>query len=259
MPIEFLYSRSPEEKPSKELITYVIGLPDYGLFLRQGAEIYVMFDLACRKHLGKSIENCGRVLDFGCGIGRILQYFKNKDALSACDVLGPAIDYIHKAFPAVHAYRNELLPELRYAAESFDLVYSFSVFSHLDRETEDIWLAELKRVGKPGCLYLLTVHGDFWIECNLGDMRAEAERQGFTYLHVHKRTGGELDFPDYYQASFHTSKYIKEHWSRWFDVVEIIRGDYPENHLPPGMAFEPEGDVWRFGQMGQDLVILRKR
>ena len=55
--------------------------------------------------------------------------------------------------------RSRSEPPLPFATESFDLVYSISVFSHLDEQLGDAWLAEVARVFVPGGVALLSVHG----------------------------------------------------------------------------------------------------
>jgi hypothetical protein len=142
----------------------------------------------------------------------------------------------------------------------FDLIYSFSVFSHLDEEVEMIWLEELARVGKPRAGYLLTIHGDWFIETSLPPDEASAVAdRGFLWKPVYTRRGHPLDFPSYYECSFHTSRYIFENWSRWFEIIAVIKGDDPHRYLFDTFAFRSEGgDIDDFRPMGQDLVVARR-
>jgi hypothetical protein len=161
--------------------------------------------------------------------------------------------------PRAAFYRNDLMPPLIYRNGLFNLVYSFSVFSHLRHDVEEAWLAELARVGAPGCVYLLTVHGEWVIEKTLGADTETARARGFFYKEVHQRHRTENDFPDYYEASYHTSDYIRAHWSSHFDILAIVKGDNPDRYLPDGEAFEPAGTVPVLRPMGQDLVVAIKR
>ncbi|MGI9074879.1 MAG: class I SAM-dependent methyltransferase [Bryobacteraceae bacterium] len=45
---------------------------------------------------------------------------------------------------------------LDFAEASFDLIYGISVFTHIDRASEQYWLAELYRLLRPGGVLLLT-------------------------------------------------------------------------------------------------------
>jgi hypothetical protein len=36
--------------------------------------------------------------------------------------------------------------------------------------------------------------------------------------------GADSPFEPHYQTTFHHADYVREHWSRWFDVVEVGAG-----------------------------------
>jgi hypothetical protein len=167
--------------------------------------------------------------------------------------------FVKSHFPHATVYHSDLDPPLDFRDGLFDLVYSFSVFSHLQQDVEMRWLQELERIGAPECLYLFSCHGDWWIKATLGPERAEAEAAGFYYRHGHARGNTELEFPPGYENSYHTSDYIRRTWSKFLEVSAIIRGDNPSNYLWGEEKFAPEGNIERFRPMGQDLIVLRKR
>src|SRR5262249_14848680 len=49
---------------------------------------------------------------------------------------------------------------LRYRDASFDLVYAFSVFTHLPESLQLAWMGELRRVLRPGGYLLISLHGE---------------------------------------------------------------------------------------------------
>jgi SAM-dependent methyltransferase len=241
------------------LMRYTANKDDFDNFQRGGHEVFTMFNLAAQRYGGKPIRQFNTVLDFGCGAGRVMQYVPAGPRMFGCDVNAELVSFMHREFPDAEVYQNAFTPPLKYAAGQFDLVYCFSVFSHLEEENERAWLKELSRVGGSGCLYLVTVHGDWVIEATLGSEREAAEKAGFYYRKALKRHGTAMDFPEGYESSYHTSAYIRENWSRHFEILAIIRGDRPENYLWGDSRFMPEGVVPRFRPMGQDLVVMRKR
>jgi SAM-dependent methyltransferase len=100
-----------------------------------------------------------RVLDFGCGAGRTLRHFLEEAEhaeFCGCDIDGPSIDWLteHLA-PPLHVFRSGELPNLPQPDGYFDLVYAFSVFTHLSDEWAG-WLLELHRVLKPDGLLFAT-------------------------------------------------------------------------------------------------------
>ncbi|MBA4749726.1 MAG: class I SAM-dependent methyltransferase [Alphaproteobacteria bacterium] len=246
--------------PSRE-IKYVCGHDDYDAFLKTGMDVSLTFNLACKKYAGKQLSEYESILDFGCGVGRIIRFLKDKcKSVSGCDVNNRVIEYCNKNFPEIDAYQSSLLPPLMYEDGTFDLVYAFSVFSHLPEEVEVSWLNELLRVGKPGCLYLITVHGDWFIETTLPfDIQQKLRERGFAFKPVHGRDGSVYDFPKYYESSYHTSDYIRAEWSKYFDIIDVVKGDSPERLLSSGYTFKPEGTISKPTPLGQDLVVARKR
>jgi hypothetical protein len=49
-------------------------------------------------------------------------------------------------------------------------------------------------------------------------IREQFERRGFAYW----RCDATVGLPDYYRASWHTPAYVRQHWSKWFEVVSYL-------------------------------------
>lgn len=115
--------------------------------------------LTAARLYGVRLEEDAQVLDFGCGVARqILQLtrtYPNAHAF-ACDVVPENVQHIQRYFPTVQAYVNNFDPPLKYAENTFDLVYSVSTFSHFSLVDARLWLTELRRVMKPNGLLCLT-------------------------------------------------------------------------------------------------------
>ena len=182
------------------------------------------------------------VLDFGCGPGRVAVHFK--DAVPSARMFGSdidreAIEWASSSLARIGTFdTNTLLPRTRYEDASFDLVYTVSVLTHLDEASQFLWLEELHRVLRPGGLLIATVHGALATQsCTPAELHTLNDR-GFVFRT--DRTGRfKLDgLPDSYQTTFHTAEYVRDHWTRWFDLVEYI-----------------EGGIARH----QDLVVLKAR
>lgn len=216
----------------------------------------------CALHGGVDLLGEGRILDFGCGVGRQLLHFTRHfpaPEYYACDVSGPCVDYVGSAFPTVHACRNEFRPPLAYANEQFDMVYSVSVFSHLAPEDHDAWLVELARVVKHGGFCFLTVEGPTalrqinsllppkdrsWVEADLANAGAlfqeygdlEAERAHARWVRFGSKYSGVRGS---YGTTLMTPAYVKSHWTATeLEVLDILEGVVDRR---------------------QDLVVLRRR
>jgi SAM-dependent methyltransferase len=94
-----------------------------------------------------------RVLDFGCGAGRVIRHFA-QDATSAeiwgCDIDPPSIEWAkeHLSPPFQFALSQEL-PPLPFSDSHFDLIYAISVYTHLVDSWSD-WIIEMHRLLRPG-------------------------------------------------------------------------------------------------------------
>ena len=247
--------------PPVALVEYTCGISDIDEYVRSGKEVSTMLSLAAARYAGP-LGAQGAVLDFGCGSGRLLGGLSfGQASVTGCDVGAAVAAFSEKAYPHARVVQTGLMPPLPFKDNEFGLVYSFSVFSHLPEEIEQIWLEELHRVGSKNCLYLITVHGEWMIEATLqGEEREDIRRTGFGFKKVHARRNDELDFPEYYEASYHTKMYIHDRWSRWFDIIDVVKGDNPRNYLFDNLDFVSSGgSVPDFRPMGQDLVIARRR
>jgi ubiquinone/menaquinone biosynthesis C-methylase UbiE len=85
-------------------------------------------------------------------------------------------------------------PPLSFGAESFDFIYSISVFTHLPEEMQIAWLREMHRIAKVGATLVLTTHGDTLLD---GDARSNLADKGFVYV----VGSGTVGLPEFYQIA----------------------------------------------------------
>lgn len=117
----------------------------------------------CEEH-GKSIRTIGSVLEIGCGSARLLRHFRCMEGtrLVGCDVDKHSVDWCRENIPGITFFQNRLEPPLEFADDdSFDLIIAASVFTHVPVPVQRAWLLELRRVMRPGGLFLCTVEGYF--------------------------------------------------------------------------------------------------
>jgi SAM-dependent methyltransferase len=189
-----------------------------------------------------------RMLDFGAGCGRVLSFFEPEVAsLYAADVDESATRYLAQAFPDVEVRRSDFDPPLPYANGFFDIVYSVSVWTHLPLDNQMTWLAEMKRIVRPGGLVLITTSGYTALRRNQEKrqvytprgMRAsgvnwnsitpeQLGRDGIIYHEYQQFANGERDpFPGVrrsYGMTAHSPDYIRRHWTELFEVLAIEEG-----------------------------------
>lgn len=186
-------------------------------WLRQGAWLAGVL----RDHLpaGTSLHG-GRVLDFGCGAGRVLRHMRelvgDDGELHGVDIDRPSIDWLQRhASPPLHAACCDELPALPYPDDHFDLVYVLSVFTHIAEHWAG-WLLELRRVLKPGGVLLATVIGrETSVELELAVPDCDAAGMYVRAL------GNEWDHGG--PVVVHDAAWVAERWGRAFEIVSHAR------------------------------------
>jgi SAM-dependent methyltransferase len=167
-----------------------------------------------------------------------------KNLTRGCDIFGSDIDAEAVQWACDHLpdaavfSTNEPVPPTRYPDEHFDLICSISLFTHLDETMQNTWLAELRRMLKPGGILLASTHGRHTLASCTPTELNQLENHGMAFR-VDRKGRFKLDgLPDFYQTTFHSRNYVARQWSRFFDVVD---------HRDGGLGGH------------QDLVVLRRR
>lgn len=110
----------------------------------------------------KEIDKVQSILDFGCGAGRQIQYFYdyNLTKIYGCDPNAEHIKWLSRSYPLADFHVSQFTLPLPFESDTFDLIYSVSVFTHLSENAQFAWLEELKRVLRPNQIALLTTLGE---------------------------------------------------------------------------------------------------
>ncbi len=213
-------------------------------FLEVGWRFYSDLTRAVGRY--RDMSTMGRVLDWGCGCGRMLRFLiEDVDPAHCygCDSDRLAIDWMKVNMPMCDCRTIPTQPPSDYADGFFDLVYGISIFTHLDEPTQFRWLEELRRVTAPeGIVAVSVLSPDRYPEADalkIGRLRKKAHAAGFLDVPSEQRqVFAEFANSDYYRLTFHTPDYIERNWSKYFELVEYV-------------------------EMGanshQDLVIMRKK
>ena len=120
-----------------------------------------------RTHLDKVLAEVGktptaddRVLDFGCGCGRILRWWYDSPAsLHGCDYNPKLVEWCAENLPFATMTVNGLKPPTPYEDSLFDVIYAQSVLTHLTPEVQEAWMVEWSRILRPGGVLIATTLG----------------------------------------------------------------------------------------------------
>jgi SAM-dependent methyltransferase len=198
-----------------------------------------------------------RVLEYGCGWGRIIRFFLKDVAaenLYGIDCNEGAIDFCRESNPWSRFELNDPMPPTDLPAEHFDLVYSYSVFTHLREDVHSAWLDELGRLVKPGGLLVLTVRPRHFL-AYLATLTAES---GSSVKPAEALVGlfadPEQALADYESGKFVFAPYRYSSYGEWCGEACIPRA-YVEREWTS--RFELLDYIEEPDRFLQDLVVLR--
>ncbi len=134
------------------------------------------------------------ILDFGCGYGRILRmmyYYSDPANIWGVDAWDKSLNLCREArLPGRFAQSERIPSNLPVGDQKFDLIFAFSVFTHLAPQTARACLTALRKHVKPDGLFVATIRPiEFWPfidgirKTSLAPkMVSEHRRNGYAYL-----------------------------------------------------------------------------
>jgi SAM-dependent methyltransferase len=199
------------------------------------------------------IPTAGRILDWGCGCGRVTRHFVAR--VPDATIVGCDIDAESVAWCARHLggrfVQVEPMPPTPFDAGTVDVVIACSVLTHLSAAVQEAWLDEMRRLLAPGGHMLASTQGEYAFQLAHPDP-ARPSRSLVRRLVGTRSPGRHLEGiedgtrdptldgiapPDYYRGVFQSRAHTLEVYGRHFEVL-----DYVERGL----------------NGHQDLVILRR-
>lgn len=125
-------------------------------YLHGGQQITNMIEILQKG--GFEISNMKRIMDFGCGAGRMVRWLKPYAETAEIWGIDISADHITWAInhlsPPFNFATTTTVPHLPFEEKYFDMIYAGSVFTHIDDLVES-WLLELRRVlSSNGCVYI---------------------------------------------------------------------------------------------------------
>ena len=183
-----------------------------------------------------------RVLDLACGYGRVGRHLRAafpEAELHFCDLEAPAADFCAKTFNG-HAIHS--VPDLTKVAlpTDLDVIWIGSLFTHVDRERTEAWLAYLVQHLRTSGIIVATFHGhfsanvtDFGNRVDMAKLRRDFDETGYAF---HSYVGWDnygvslskpstiLDMADAIPGTKVIS-YSERGWANNHDVLCLARDD----------------------------------
>jgi ubiquinone/menaquinone biosynthesis C-methylase UbiE len=211
-------------------------------YLRSGeAHINTMMSIANSSNF--AFQEGNRILDFGCGAGRMIRWL-NKVA-AQCEIWGLDINAgcikwcQQNLSPPFKFATITTSPHLPFEDRYFDFTYCGSVFTHID-DLADAWLLELKRITTPGGRIYITVHDKHTADLIMNNpekCRSYAPRIDWfrslliSYDKKANFTKSDYDMFSIYPGGpqsqvFYDIDFLRRHCGRILDVVSVTPEAY---------------------------------
>jgi SAM-dependent methyltransferase len=176
-----------------------------------------------------------RVLDFGCGWGRLTRMLArdvDPGNLYGCDPVESILDVCRENGVPAELARSEFLPESVPFDDSFDMVFSFSVFTHISERAHLASLEAIHDSLEPGGLFVATIRPPSYLDLNplmkpvVDELPPDRDATLATarYLFAPHESEGHPQFGGQqmdYGETVITLPYVRENWTRWFDLLDV--------------------------------------
>lgn len=221
--------------PPARLLHTIGNSDDPAWFLRSGRWAAEDVAAVLARH-DQTVEALGPILDFGCGVGRVIRHWAALShsglEIQGSDSNVELIAWCRRHLDFARFAVNPIDGRIAAADNSFGLAYAFSVFTHLSEPHQHHWMRELFRVLRPGGFLLFTLHGAAY-RPQLSPEQADRFDRGELVVLGHGREGSN------HVAAFHPLPYV---------VHTLIPGWTLYEYLP----------VSARGNPCQDICLLRK-
>jgi ubiquinone/menaquinone biosynthesis C-methylase UbiE len=195
---------------------------------------------------GLSIAPGSRFLDLGCAAGRMIRHLKrfaDHSEIWGCDINAPLINWCTTNLsPPFHFATTTTIPHLPFEDGYFDLIYTGSVFTHID-DLAEAWLLEIRRVLSNRGRAYITIHDrhtikllddgyyydrtGYFTDKNLKETELTNTLNSDPIYQSQKNDFGKLVIGrDYRSQVFYDIDYFSKMASQMFDIASVTEEAY---------------------------------
>lgn len=212
--------------PPAHLIYLTSGMTSWRVFLKCGETAAREFAALVDRN-GGDFRTAPRVLDFGCGCGRVARHLpKLTDAaLYGVDCNRRLVEWCAANLTGAYS-RNRMDPPLFFDDGYFDVIYLYSVFTHLGVARQAAWLKEFARIIRPGGFAIVTFHDEDHAGLKTVGVSRERLIEEETFIQRGVPEGSN------FTATFQSRDFARRLFGEIFDICEVV----PSNETPAGQA-----------------------
>lgn len=215
--------------PSEEVQRNWAGADSYTLMLQSLAAIKTIVP-RYEEVTGRNIRDAA-ILDFGCGWGRLtrlLYKYTSTENLYGVDPWDSSLEECRKHGLKIQLAKSEDIPTTLPFRHKFDLIFAFSIFTHLSEKTAHAVMKALRlSIADQGMLMITVRPMVFWDFFDGGkpapEILEQHARTGFAFRpHARPPVGGEVTFGD----TSISLGYIRKNFPDWkIACVDWSMGD----------------------------------
>lgn len=224
------FQRIPEgtPMPPEELIEATSGSPDARRFNFTGRTL--ASDLMRTATIYQSQDEIRDVLEIGCGCGWLSRHLAadlGDAAYHGVDLDPTAAAWADANLPGSFAAMSQQ-PPIPHGEQSFDLIFAPALFDHLDRDSQQVWISELRRLLRPNGVAVVAAYGRH--AAFLTGKPSIIETLGPDSQDLYEgvtveAADAEPDHP-YYRSTFVTPEFIGREWSPHLHLMGSFAGAF---------------------------------
>jgi len=169
------------------------------------------------------------VLDFGCGWGRLTRLVARDvepGRLCACDPYPGILDVCERMRVPARLEPIAYVPAALPFQDRFDLVYAFSVFTHLSEETHLACLHAIHAGLADDGVLIATVRPPAYaregmprsLSLRLAGRKLESDKPSYLFAAHADQPSGDRET---YGETVVNLPYVRERWGEWFELVDV--------------------------------------
>lgn len=183
-----------------------------------------------------------RILDYGCGWGRLTRFFARDVApgsLCGCDPVQSILDVCEETRVPADLRICDFVPERLPFEEGFDLVFSFSVLTHISEAAHLSVLRAIHASLKPGGILVVTIRPPAYLALSdlmhpaLRDLGADPLAALASPRHIFVPHPADSSHPQFhgedmsYGEAVISLPYVRERWSNLYELLDVsmLTGD----------------------------------
>lgn len=224
------YLEDDQPIPGGDIFKRVSGDENPFTFRYVGYSTFLKLEAICNKYLAENFGKITRVLDWGCGCGRVTRYFskyKSSTEIHGIDIDSTGINWLRENLDFGNFSHIQPDTKTPFPDGHFDFIFGISIFTHLTEDDHFFWLKELQRiVAKNGIVAVTTgstVMRARMFNVNIGDHVSD-RLAGYTDQGQNAQINGSTDDDEYYRNTYITKEYIETVWSEYFDILDVHSG-----------------------------------